>query len=182
MDGHFVPNLTFGAPVAAALARRLPGVPMDAHLMITDPARYALQFVEAGCAFTAFHVEAAPDAAPLLAQIRRSGGRPGLVVNPGTREEALKPFARDLDYVLFMSVNPGFAGQKFMPEVAAKVGRFTRWCREQGLAPEVAVDGGVSPDNAASLAAAGATILVASAAIYRAQDMAAVVASLKNPR
>jgi len=180
MDGHFVPNLTFGAPVAAALKKRLPEVPMDAHLMITDPARYALDFVKAGCTYVAFHAEALPDAALLISKIRAAGGRPGMAVNPDTSEDVLKPYARDLDYVLFMSVNPGFAGQKFMPEVVPKLARFTAWCRAEGLSLERAVDGGVSPENAGDLAAAGATILVASASIYRAPDMAAAIRSLKS--
>jgi ribulose-phosphate 3-epimerase len=182
MDGHFVPNLTFGAQVAADLKKRLPDTPMDAHLMITEPNRYAMDFVKAGCAYVAFHAEASGDPFPLIARIRNEGGHPGMVVNPGTSEEFLKPFARTLDYVLFMSVNPGFAGQKFMPQVVAKLARFSRWCKAEGLSPELAVDGGVSPENAADLSEAGATILVASAALYRAPDMAAAVRSLKNPK
>jgi len=181
MDGHFVPNLTFGAPVLKCLKKRLTA-PVDTHLMISDPDRYIPDFAQAGSDYLLFHGEASKDPAATTHLIRSSGSKPGMVVNPDTSEETLKPFARDLDYVLFMSVFPGFAGQKFIPAVVPKLARFSAWCKNEGLSPILAVDGGVTPDNAADLAGAGATLLVAASAIFQAQDMADAVRRLKNPK
>jgi ribulose-phosphate 3-epimerase len=181
MDGHFVPNLTFGAPVLKCLKKRL-DAPVDTHLMISDPDRYAPDFAKAGSDYLLFHAEASKDPAATLHIIRTAGSRPGMVVNPDTSEESLKPFARDLEYVLFMSVFPGFAGQKFIPAVVPKLARFSEWCKNEGLSPILAVDGGVTPDNAADLVEAGATLLVAASAIFQAPDMAEAVRKLKNPR
>jgi ribulose-phosphate 3-epimerase len=181
MDGHFVPNLTFGAPMAAAIKSRL-AVTLDAHLMITDPEKYAEEFVQAGCDYVAFHAEASRNPDTLIRLIRMLGGRPGMVVSPGTSEENLKPHAASLDYVLFMSVHPGFAGQKFMPEVIPKLARFSKWCQAEGLSPLLAVDGGVTPAVSGELIAAGATLLIASSAIFRSQDMAEAIRQLKNPK
>lgn len=181
MDGHFVPNLTFGAPVLKCLRKRLTA-PVDTHLMITDPDRYATDFAKAGSTYLAFHAEASRNPAAVLHIIRDAGSKPGMVINPDTSEETLKPFARELDYVLFMSVFPGFSGQKFIPSVVPKLKRFAAWCKEEGLSPLLAVDGGVTPDNAGDLINAGATLLVAASAIFQAPDMAEAVRKLKNPK
>jgi ribulose-phosphate 3-epimerase len=187
MDGHFVPNITFGAPVIASLKGKVhlqdgSPAPFDSHLMITDPAKYAGDFIQAGSTFVLIHAEAVKDPMSTLSLIRSRGAKPGLVVNPGTSEESLRPFARSIDLALFMSVEPGFAGQAFMPEVIPKVARFVRWAGSEGFKGEVAVDGGVKPTNARSLIDAGASLLVAATAIFGAPDMATAVAALKNPR
>jgi ribulose-phosphate 3-epimerase len=181
MDGHFVPNITFGAPVIKSLKKRLTA-PVDTHLMISDPDRYASDFAKAGSDYLLFHAEASKNPANTIHIIRSSGARPGMVINPDTSEETLKPFAQGLEYVLFMSVFPGFAGQKFIPAVVPKLARFSAWCKEEGISPILAVDGGVTPDNAAELAGAGATLLVAASAIFQAPDMAEAIRKLKNPK
>jgi ribulose-phosphate 3-epimerase len=181
MDGHFVPNITFGAPVLKCLKKHL-SEPVDTHLMISDPDHYAPDFAKAGSEYILFHAEASKDPAATIRIIRSAGSKPGMVVNPDTSEETLKPFVRDLDYVLFMSVFPGFAGQKFIPSVVPKLARFSVWCKEEGLSPILAVDGGVTPANAADLTGAGATLLVAASAIFQAPDMAEAIRKLKNPK
>ena len=179
MDGHFVPNLTFGAPVIAGLKGKV-DAPIDAHLMIQNPEKYVGDFAKAGSTYLLFHAETVADPAGIIRLIRGQGCKPGMVVNPDTSEETLKPFAKDLDYVLFMSVHPGFAGQSFIPEVVPKIARFSKWSREQGLSPEIAVDGGISPRTAPSVVEAGATLLVAATAIFKAPDMREAVQALKN--
>ncbi len=181
MDGHFVPNLTFGAPLLKSLKKRLTAT-VDAHLMISEPDRYAPDFAKAGADYLLFHAEASKDPKATLAVIRGSGAKPGMVVNPDTDAETLKPFARDLDYILFMSVFPGFAGQKFIPAVVPKLTQFSKWCQAEGLSPILAVDGGVTPENAGDLAGAGATLLIAASAIFQAPDMADAIRRLKNPK
>jgi len=185
MDGHFVPNITFGTPVIAALQgkmRRKDGsaAPFDSHLMITHPERYAGDFAAITPSYVAIHSEALKDPKSVLSLIREKGAKPGLVVNPASDEAILHPFLEDIDYALFMSVEPGFAGQSFMPEVLPKVERFARWARSRGYRGEIAVDGGVKPSNARSIIDAGASLLVAATAIFRAPDMAEAIAALKG--
>ena len=179
MDGHFVPNITFGAPVIAGLKGRV-GVPMDSHLMIEDADKYIPDFAKAGSTYLLFHAEAVEDPAKTLRLIRDNGCKPGIVLNPDTSEDVIKPFVKDLDYVLFMSVWPGFAGQSFIPEVVPKIARFSKWCGDNQLSPEIAVDGGISPKTAPRVVEAGATLLVAATAIFKAPDMAEAVRALKN--
>ncbi len=179
MDGHFVPNLTFGAPVIAGLKGKV-NAPLDSHLMIENPEKYVPDFVKAGSTYVLFHAEAVEEPESVIRLIRGEGAKPGMVLNPDTSEEILKPFARDLDYILFMSVHPGFAGQSFIPGVVPKIARFAKWCRTEGLSPEIGVDGGISPQTAPSVVEAGATLLVAATAIFKAPDMRAAVQTLKN--
>jgi ribulose-phosphate 3-epimerase len=178
MDGHFVPNISFGAPVIASLKGKV-RVPIDTHLMITDANKYIPDFIKAGSTYILFQAEAIENPIETIHLIRQDGCKPGMVVNPNTSEEILKPFVRDLDYVLFMSVYPGFSGQSFMPEVVPKIARFSKWCREQGFTPEIAVDGGISPRTAPAVVEAGATLLVAATAIFKAPDMKKAVQDLK---
>ncbi len=180
MDGHFVPNLTFGAPLVKCLKKRLPQAVVDSHLMISDPEKYAPDFSRAGSDYILFHAEAVQDPRAVIQLIRSLGAKPGMVLNPDTPEDSVKPFAKDLDYVLFMSVFPGFAGQKFIPEVVPKVARFSAWCRSEGLHPEIGVDGGVSPANAGPLVKAGATLIIAASAIFQAPDMKAAIHAMKT--
>jgi ribulose-phosphate 3-epimerase len=180
MDGHFVPNITFGAPVIASLRGKV-NVPIDTHLMIENADRYIQDFTKAGSTYLLFHSEAVLDPRELIHLIRSNGARPGMVINPNTSEEVLKPFARNLEYVLFMSVYPGFAGQSFMPEVVPKIARFSKWCREEGLVLDIAVDGGITPKTAPQVVEAGANLLVAATALFKSPDIKEAVHALKNP-
>lgn len=179
MDGHFVPNITFGAPVIAALKGKVQ-VPLDTHLMIENPDKFIPDFAKAGSTYILFHAEAVENPIETIHLIRSNGCKPGMTLNPTTSEEILKPLAKDLDYVLFMSVWPGFAGQSFIPDIVPKVARFSKWCKEQGLSPEIAVDGGINPKTAPSVVEAGATLLVAATAIFKVPDMGEAVRALKS--
>ena len=179
MDGHFVPNLTIGLPVIKSL-RRATRLPLDAHLMISEPGRYAEQFVEAGASMVSVHVEADAHLNRTLVGIRNKGALAGVVINPATPlsslEEAL-PFA---DYVLVMSVNPGFGGQKFVPGTLDKVRRLKRMIDERGLKTRIEIDGGIDRTNIADVVAAGAEIIVAGSAIFGTPDAEAAVKELRD--
>ena len=179
MDGHFVPNLTIGLTVIKSL-KRATRLPLDAHLMISEPGRYAEQFVEAGASMVSVHVEADAHLNRTLVGIRNKGALAGVVINPATPisslEEAL-PFA---DYVLVMSVNPGFGGQKFVPGTLDKVRRLKRMIDERGLKTRIEIDGGVDKTNIADVVAAGAEIIVAGTAVFGAGDPAAGVRELRE--
>jgi ribulose-phosphate 3-epimerase len=179
MDGHFVPNLTFGAPVISCLKGRV-RVPIESHLMIEEPDRYIEDFARAGSDYILFHAETVEDPRKTIRKIRKYGCKPGMVLNPETSEESLWPFLKDLDHVMVMSVHPGFAGQAFMPQALSKVGRISKRCLEKGLFPILAVDGGISPKNAQLAAEAGANMLVAATAVFKAPDMKKAVQSLKS--
>jgi ribulose-phosphate 3-epimerase len=166
MDGHFVPNLTFGPDIVQAV-RRASKLPIDAHLMITDPAQYAELFIRAGASIVTFHIEVLPNPRPLLRKIRRLGARPGLVVKPNTPVSAVFPFLDEVDLVLVMSVEPGWTGQKFMPKALRKIRQLRR---KAGPALDIEVDGGVNEETLVSCAQAGANVIVAGAAVYRADS------------
>jgi ribulose-phosphate 3-epimerase len=163
MDGHFVPNLTFGPDIVQAV-RRASTLPVDAHLMITDPGRFAEIFIRAGASIITFHIEVAPNPWPLLRKIRRLGARPGLVVKPGTPVSAVFPFLDEVDLVLVMSVEPGWTGQKFMPKALRKIRELRR---KAGPALDIQVDGGVNEETLGLCAQAGANVIVAGASVYR---------------
>lgn len=169
MDGHFVPNITVGLPVVKSLAR-VTRLPLDTHLMISEPGRYAEQFVSAGARMVSVHVEADPHLHRTLMSIKKAGAQAGVVVNPATAlseiEEAF-PFA---DYVLVMSVNPGFGGQEFIPNALDKVRRLRRMIDERGLSTRIEIDGGVDRGNIEQVVAAGAEIIVSGSAIFGAPD------------
>ncbi len=169
MDGHFVPNLTIGPPVVAAL-RRATKLPLDVHLMIESPEATLAQYLDAGADWVSVHVEATRHLHRCLDQIRRGGARAGAVVNPGTPVEALDACWRDLDYAVVMSVNPGWGGQAFLPGSVEKVRIARARSAAAGRAVPIEVDGGVGPGNVAVLAGAGAEILVAGTAIYGEAD------------
>ncbi len=179
MDGHFVPNLTIGPPVVAAL-RRVATVPLDVHLMIADPDRYIDRFAEAGAAALSVHVEAAPHLHRTLGHIRSHGIRAGVVLNPATAVSTLSEVAADIDFVLVMTVNPGFGGQSFIPGSDSKISRVRRLLDEAGNRAPVEVDGGVDLGNAARIVNAGAEILVAGAAVFGAADVPAAVRALRT--
>ncbi len=165
MDGHFVPNITIGLPVVRSL-RKATKMTIDCHLMITDPGLYAEQFVEAGADMVSVHVEADAHLHRTLSSIKAAGGKAGIAVNPatplGSLEEAL-PFA---DFVLIMSVNPGFGGQAFIETATDKVRRLRRMIAERGLSTRIEIDGGIDASNILDVVEAGAEILVAGSAIY----------------
>ena len=174
MDGHFVPNITMGPLVVSAL-RRVTALPLDVHLMITDPDRYVEVFANAGATTISVHAEAASDLRRTLLRIRQLGARAGVAINPATPVDVLTPVADVIDHVIVMSVNPGFAGQSFIAGSVEK----TRAVRARvGQAVDVEVDGGVDLSNAKALAQAGASILVAGASIFAQADPAAATRAL----
>ncbi|HEX4952181.1 MAG TPA: ribulose-phosphate 3-epimerase [Thermoanaerobaculia bacterium] len=179
MDGHFVPNLTFGVPVVAALAKRT-RLPLDVHLMVTDPDRLLDRYVEAGAARVSVHWEAATHLDRTLARIRELGSRAGVVVNPATPVELLTDVLGALDFVLVMSVNPGFAGQAFIPRSVEKVARLAALIAGAGLEVEISVDGGIAPSNIRRLAQAGATSFVVGSALFSSADPLDTIAELRR--
>ena len=178
MDGHFVPNITIGPPVVHAL-RRVCCVPLDVHLMIDSPERYLDAFAEAGAAMLSVHVEAEPHLHRTLQRIRSRGIRAGAVLNPSTPVTAIEDVIANLDFVLVMSVNPGFGGQTFIPHSLDKIRRLRKLLAGAGSQAQIEVDGGVSADNAADLVSAGADILVAGQAIFGDTDPASATERLK---
>ena len=177
MDGHFVPNLTIGLPVVEAL-RREPKLPLDCPLMITEPLRYAPAFVAAGANWVSVHQEADPHLHRTLRAIRDAGAQAGVVLNPATPVETLVDLVGDFDFVLLMSVNPGFGGQSFIPRALDKVRRLDALRTERGVPFFIQVDGGVGLGNAADLVAAGADVLVAGNAVFKAPDPLAAIQAL----
>lgn len=181
MDGHFVPNLTFG-PMMCAAVRPLTKLPLDVHLMVSRPADWIEPFHKAGADCITFHVEAEAHVHRTLQSIRALGMRAGVVLNPATpvcMVEAVLPLC---DLVLLMSVNPGFGGQAFIPEVLDKIRALHAMIDARGLSTEIEVDGGVNPDTAKQCIDAGATILVAGNSVFRAEDPNAMVSALRCGR
>ena len=178
MDNHFVPNLTLGLPVVEALAKVSP-IPLDCHLMIDDPDRWAPQYAEAGGSSVTFHVEAARDPRQLARDLRAAGARAGMAVKPGTAFTPYADLLPDLDMVLVMTVEPGFGGQSFMADQMPKVREVREAVRRHGGDIWVQVDGGVSADTIEQCAEAGADVFVAGSAVYGAQDAAAAVDELR---
>jgi ribulose-phosphate 3-epimerase len=178
MDGRFVPNLTIGPPVVAAL-RKATRLPLDVHLMIERPEETLARYLDAGADWISVHVEATRHLQRCLDSIRRGGARAGAVLNPATPTSALSESWADLDYAVVMSVNPGWGGQPFLATSVAKVRRLWQEAREAGSRAPIEVDGGVDADNAGDLAAAGAEILVAGTAIYGHGDSKAAIERLR---
>ena len=178
MDGHFVPNISFGAPVIRAI-RPCVGLKFDVHLMISAPLRYIDDFVQAGADRITFHIESDSPAAETIAKIRAGGCEAGLSVKPGTPAEAVFPYLDALDMVLVMTVEPGFGGQSFMPDMMEKLRLLRAECRRRGLAPDLQVDGGIGAKTVETAAAAGANVFVAGSAVFGAADPAAVIADLR---
>lgn len=181
MDGVFVPNITIGVPVVKAI-RPTTALPLDVHLMITRPVRYAEQFCDAGADLVTVHVEADEEAAihEAVAKIRAKGKRPGVVLKPKTPAESVLPFLEDVDMVLVMTVEPGFGGQSFMADQMEKVSAIRRWIDRKNPACELEVDGGVAPDTCRTCIDAGANVLVAGSAVYKAADIPARIRELRG--
>jgi ribulose-phosphate 3-epimerase len=165
MDGKFVPNLTIGAPVAAALAR-VTSLPLDCHLMIDEPAQLLPDFIDAGAEMISVHVEADRHLHRSLQVIRAAGVKAGVAINPGTPLVALDPVLADADFVVLMSVNPGFGGQSFIPSSMERLRKLRQTIDERGLATRIEIDGGVTLDNVEEIAAAGADMIVAGSAVF----------------
>lgn len=179
MDGHFVPNITMGPAVVRSLSRAAT-VPLDVHLMITDPDRYISDFAEAGAAMLSVHVEAAPHLHRTIHAIRDLGVKAGVVLNPATPVNALSEIAGDVDFVLVMSVNPGFSGQAFIPHSESKIREVRALLDRSGnQSAPIEVDGGIDLNTVSGVVAAGARILVAGAAVFGAPDPGRAVRDLK---
>jgi ribulose-phosphate 3-epimerase len=180
MDGHFVPNLTWGPPIVAAV-RPVTKLPLDVHLMITKPARYIEAFAEAGADIIGIHIEADATPGETLAHIRALGKKPCITLNPQTGLETIDHLLDQVDQVLIMSVNPGFGGQAFIPSALGKIEALANRLAQRGLQNvEIEVDGGIGPTTFQSVVDAGATILVAGAAIFGQRDRAAAIRTLKG--
>ena len=169
MDGHFVPNITIGPPVVRAI-KRIATRPLDVHLMIDDPDRYIKDFADAGANMISVHVEVLPHLHRTIAQIKQLGAKAGAVINPSTPVGMLEDVARDLDFVLVMSVNPGFGGQSFIPHSLDKVRRLRALLTATGSSAQIEIDGGIDSSNAIDVVKAGATILVAGNGIFGGGD------------
>ncbi|HET9480007.1 MAG TPA: ribulose-phosphate 3-epimerase [Pyrinomonadaceae bacterium] len=179
MDGHFVPNITVGLPVVKSLAK-FTRLPIDAHLMISEPGIYAAQFVKAGAQMVSVHVEADPHLHRTLMSIKSEGAQAGVVLNPSTPVSAVEEALQFVDYVLVMSVNPGFGGQEFIPQTLEKVKRLRQMIDERQLSVRIEIDGGVDRSNIEKVVAAGAEIIVAGSAIFGKPDAEAAVRELRN--
>ena len=179
MDGHFVPNLTIGLPVVARLAE-VSLVPLDVHLMIDDPDRWAPRYAEVGANSVTFHAEAAANPSQVSRDIRRHGARVGIAVRPGTALDPYLDLLPSVDMILVMTVEPGFGGQSFMPEMMLKVRQARAAISRSGLDIWVQVDGGISRSTIEQAADAGANVFVAGSAVYAAEDAAAEVAALRE--
>lgn len=178
MDGHFVPNLTIGPPVLAALSRRT-RLPMDVHLMVSNPDRLLGEYLKAGAARVAVHWEATAHLDRLLSQIREGGAKAGVAVNPATPVEVLVDALPQLDYVLLMSVNPGFSGQKFLPRALDKARRLRAMIRASGAAVEIEMDGGIDRGTIEHAVEAGVEVCVVGSAIFAAGDPVATMSELR---
>jgi ribulose-phosphate 3-epimerase len=179
MDGHFVPNITFG-PMVVAAVRRVTGLPIDVHLMISEPDRYISDFARAGATFICVHAETCVHLNRTVQLIRDSGVRPGVVLNPATPLDALRWVLEYLDFVLIMGVNPGFGGQAFIPNIIAKIAGLRKMISEKSLQTLIEVDGGVSVKNIAEISAAGADVFVAGSAIFGSPDYRQTILSLRQ--
>jgi len=179
MDGHFVPNITIG-PVVVRAIKRIATRPLDVHLMIEKPDRYIEDFVSAGASMVSVHVEAVPHLHRTVSLIRKLGARAGVVINPSTPAATLEDIASDVDFVLVMSVNPGFAGQSFIPNSLEKLRRVRAILTAAGSSVPIEIDGGIDQSNVAGVVAAGANILVAGHAIFGSADPEAATRALRT--
>lgn len=177
MDGKFVPNITIGLPVVKSIAK-VAKIPIDCHLMIEEPSRYAVDFVKAGASMVSVHVEADVHLHRTLTAIREAGGQAGIAINPATPLSALEEALPFADFILIMSVNPGFGGQKFIHTSLDKVRRLRMMIQEKRLSTKIEIDGGIDTTNIAQVVEAGAEIIVAGSAIYGKENAAQAVEEL----
>ena len=179
MDGHFVPNLSFGLDVLRA-TKASTELPVDVHLMVSNPDEMVEKFLDAGADLVSFHYEATAHAHRLVQLIHDRGAKASIALNPATPVSLLEPIIDDLDMVLLMTVNPGFGGQAFIESSGRKLCLLRKLCREHGASPLVEVDGGINPRTAAEVAGGGATVLVAGSFVFGAEDRAAAIAELRR--
>ena len=181
MDGVFVPNISIGLPVVESI-RKVTDLPLDVHLMIVEPVRYVERFCDAGADLVTVHLEADTEANThaAIAKIHAKGKKAGVVLKPKTPAEAVLPFLEEVELILVMTVEPGFGGQKFMADQMGKVSQIRRWIDERNPACELEVDGGVAPDTCRTCIDAGANVLVAGSAVYKAEDIPARIAELRG--
>lgn len=181
MDGEFVPNITIGIPVVKAI-RPVTELPLDVHLMITKPLRYVEDFCKAGADLVTVHVESdfPENIHAAIDKIHACGKKAGIVLKPNTRAEAALPYLEKVELILVMTVEPGFGGQKFMADMMPKVSTIRKWLDEKNPSCEVEVDGGVAPDTCRTCIEAGANVLVAGSAVYKAEDIPARIAELRG--
>lgn len=179
MDGHFVPNITFGAPVIGAV-RGFTDIPFDVHLMIEEPLRYIDDFARAGADYITFHVEANSDIAETIKRIKSAGVKPGLVIKPGTPAQSVFPYLKDLDIILVMTVEPGFGGQSFMADMMPKVKEIRREADLLGLPILIEADGGINESTIRTAALSGVDVAVSGTGVFKAADAKLAVANLKR--
>ncbi|MGE5188471.1 MAG: ribulose-phosphate 3-epimerase [Gemmatimonadota bacterium] len=179
MDGRFVPNITIGPPVVAAI-RKVATLPLDVHLMIVEPERYLEAFAAAGADVITVHAEATPHLQRALARIRELGKKAGVALNPGTSLSAVEWVLTDADMVLLMTVNPGFGGQAYIPSMTGKIELLRSQLQRSGLAVDIEVDGGIKEDNVAQIVKAGANVIVSGSGIFGTKDYAKTIAAMKK--
>jgi ribulose-phosphate 3-epimerase len=179
MDGHFVPNLTIGPPVVKSV-RKITRLTLDVHLMITDPDKYAPIFIEAGADQVSVHQEVCPHLDRTLRMIQAEGARAGVVLNPSTPVTTLADVLEVADYVLLMSVNPGFGGQRFIPNTLRKVRTLDAWRRERGLQLPIEIDGGINMENLGDVVRAGVDWVVAGSMVFHSEDAEATVRQMQQ--
>jgi ribulose-phosphate 3-epimerase len=179
MDGHFVPNISFGIPVIEAL-RSVTDLYFDCHIMTTNPDAYVGELAKAGINLATMHIEAIPDPTRAMQRTRDNGLDFGLVLNPGTPFGAVTPYVEQCEVIVVMSVEPGYGGQTFIPEVIPKIEAAREWVESHGLGTDIQVDGGITPENAGKAISAGATVLVAGTAVFRSDDPLGAAESLRR--
>ena len=179
MDGHFVPNITIGAPVVAKI-RKCTKLPLDCHLMIEEPEKYIGEFAKAGADWISVHVETS-DLDELLPAIKKLGCKAGAVINPPTPVEKILPYIETADFILVMTVNPGFGGQKMIGDCLEKIATIKRMAKERGIEIPVEVDGGVNAETIGKTIASGADIIVAGSAVFGSKNYAEAISALRNP-
>lgn len=179
MDGHFVPNITFGAPVIKTV-RKYTDKPFDVHLMISDPLKYADDFADAGADIITFHVECDSDIDKTIDKIRSRGVKPGLVIKPNTPASAVFPYIDKIDLVLVMTVEPGFGGQSFMADMLPKVKEIKDECKRRGIDMLIEADGGIGDATIEQAASAGIDVCVAGTAVFKAENAAEAIAKLQS--
>ncbi|MDR7236241.1 ribulose-phosphate 3-epimerase [Neobacillus drentensis] len=179
MDGHFVPNITIGPLIVEAI-RPITKLPLDVHLMIENPDQYIEAFAKAGADYITVHVEACRHLHRTIQNIKSFGIKAGVVLNPATPVESIQHIIGDIDMVLLMSVNPGFGGQKFIPEVLPKIKKVKEMAEQKGLDIEIEIDGGVNSETAKLCVEAGANVLVAGSAIYNQEDYAEAISLIRS--
>ena len=179
MDGMFVPNMSFGAPVIASIRKSSPII-FDVHLMIVDPQRYVDDFLKAGADIITIHYESCEDPLSVIRYIKSKEAKAGLAIKPATPAEAIYPFLKEVDMLLVMTVEPGFGGQKMMPDMLEKVRAIRTYANEHGIDVDIEVDGGLTADNTKLATEAGANVIVAGSAVFNAPKASDIIAAMKE--